>query len=706
MRHRLPGSRRRLARLGGAFAAICALAAGAALIAGWRGASGRPAVIQTVTTGGTPQRNSIIVNGAAPGPVFDGVGAISGGGGNSRLLIDYPPRQRQQILDYLFKPRYGAALQILKVEIGGDANATDGAEPSYQHAPGQPPNCRAGYEFWLARQAQRLNPRIQVYALQWNAPHWAGGARQAAWTIADVRNVIGWLECARHDGITVSEVGGWNEHLPHGPTPAVLGWFVRLRQALDAHGFSRVKIIALDSFPHVHGPDVAKFLAGDAAFRHAVGILGYHDVCKHMALAHRCQVPAAALSSGKPIWVTEVGALTPPGGYAAMARSINNAYIEAGVTGTVEWPMLSSMPADLPAEDLGLIRASQPWSGSYQVGELTWVIAQTTEFTAAGWRYPRGGSGTLARGGSYVSYAAPGRRAWTVVAQTSDARAAQVVTVHVAGGLPATVVHVWSTDLRARGRRGWFVYRRTIRPYRGIFGYRLLPGYVYTFTTAPGPRRPGAQAGADAAALRGRPRRRGDAARAGADGRRLPVPGHVADRLRADGGGHAGLLAATRPGPAGPVPLRGARREHLARLHGVRAGQVHPAGTARRPDRQVRPPVVPVAGRPVQGLRVRGLHHRRLAAAAEPDQRRTGRARPGPLARAGREPLAHAVAVGAPRHADRPHRRAPGRAGAQRLLPPGHRGHPDRRLLPGPLPPAPGQPVARRGPAICAIAHR
>ncbi len=493
MRHRLPGSRRRLARLGGAFAAICALAAGAALIAGWRGASGRPAVIQTVTTGGTPQRNSIIVNGAAPGPVFDGVGAISGGGGNSRLLIDYPPRQRQQILDYLFKPRYGAALQILKVEIGGDANATDGAEPSYQHAPGQPPNCRAGYEFWLARQAQRLNPRIQVYALQWNAPHWAGGARQAAWTIADVRNVIGWLECARHDGITVSEVGGWNEHLPHGPTPAVLGWFVRLRQALDAHGFSRVKIIALDSFPHVHGPDVAKFLAGDAAFRHAVGILGYHDVCKHMALAHRCQVPAAALSSGKPIWVTEVGALTPPGGYAAMARSINNAYIEAGVTGTVEWPMLSSMPADMPAEDLGLIRASQPWSGSYQVGELTWVIAQTTEFTAAGWRYPRGGSGTLARGGSYVSYAAPGRRAWTVVAQTSDARAAQVVTVHVAGGLPATVVHVWSTDLRARGRRGWFVYRRTIRPYRGIFGYRLLPGYVYTFTTAPGPRRPGAR---------------------------------------------------------------------------------------------------------------------------------------------------------------------------------------------------------------------
>jgi hypothetical protein len=43
------------------------------------------------------------------GRTFDGVGAISGGGGNSRLLIDYPEPQRSQILDYLFKPGYGAA---------------------------------------------------------------------------------------------------------------------------------------------------------------------------------------------------------------------------------------------------------------------------------------------------------------------------------------------------------------------------------------------------------------------------------------------------------------------------------------------------------------------------------------------------------------------------------------------------------------------
>ena len=49
------------------------------------------------------------------GRVLDGFGGISGGGGCSRLLIDYPETQRNQILDYLFLPNFGASLSILKV---------------------------------------------------------------------------------------------------------------------------------------------------------------------------------------------------------------------------------------------------------------------------------------------------------------------------------------------------------------------------------------------------------------------------------------------------------------------------------------------------------------------------------------------------------------------------------------------------------------
>src|ERR1700755_1222054 len=76
---------------------------------------------------------TVTINGGSSGRTFDGVGAISGGGGNRRLLFDYPEPQRSQILDYLFKPGYGPAMQILKVEIGGDTNSTDGAEPSHMH---------------------------------------------------------------------------------------------------------------------------------------------------------------------------------------------------------------------------------------------------------------------------------------------------------------------------------------------------------------------------------------------------------------------------------------------------------------------------------------------------------------------------------------------------------------------------------------------
>jgi len=99
---------------------------------------------------GAPQARAagstmVAVNGTQGGRTFDGIGAISGGGGNTRLLADYPAAQQQQILDYLFKPGYGADLQILKVEIGGDTNSTNGSESSHIHTTAAI-NCNTGYK--------------------------------------------------------------------------------------------------------------------------------------------------------------------------------------------------------------------------------------------------------------------------------------------------------------------------------------------------------------------------------------------------------------------------------------------------------------------------------------------------------------------------------------------------------------------------------
>jgi len=60
-----------------------------------------------------------ITDAAGPARALDGVGGLSGGGATSVFLPSYDPAVRSQIYDYLFKPNFGASLQILKVEIGG-----------------------------------------------------------------------------------------------------------------------------------------------------------------------------------------------------------------------------------------------------------------------------------------------------------------------------------------------------------------------------------------------------------------------------------------------------------------------------------------------------------------------------------------------------------------------------------------------------------
>jgi hypothetical protein len=80
------------------------------------------------------------------GPAFDGIGALSGGGGVTRLLVDYPTALQQDIFDVLFKPNAGASLQIIKVEIGGDTQSTEGTEQSHEHFRGDL-NCSRGYEW-------------------------------------------------------------------------------------------------------------------------------------------------------------------------------------------------------------------------------------------------------------------------------------------------------------------------------------------------------------------------------------------------------------------------------------------------------------------------------------------------------------------------------------------------------------------------------
>jgi O-glycosyl hydrolase len=165
----------------------------------------------------------VIIDASQGGKVFEGIGAISGGGGNSRLLLDYEEPYRSQILDNLFKPGYGANLQIFKVEIGADMDSTDGAESSHMHT-ADDENYNRGYEWWLMEQARARNPRIELAALPWGAPGWVGGGTNY-WSQDMIDYILKWLKHADSDHhLKIDYIGGRNEN----------GWDIQWSKDLKA----------------------------------------------------------------------------------------------------------------------------------------------------------------------------------------------------------------------------------------------------------------------------------------------------------------------------------------------------------------------------------------------------------------------------------------------------------------------------------------
>jgi hypothetical protein len=418
---------------------------------------------------------SITVNGAQGGRTFDGIGAISGGGGNSRLLADYPAAQQQQVYDYLFKPGYGADLQILKVEIGGDTNSTDGSESSIEHSRGAV-NCNVGYEWQLMEAAKARNPNIKLYGLAWGAPGWIGGGNFFSTDMIDY--LVSWLNCAKSDGLTLNYLGGWNERGYN------IGWYEQLRSALNADGYSGVQLVADDT-----SWNVANDLVSNSAFSQAVQIVGSHYPCGWMTAQTSCPSSANAVATGKPLFASENGSQDYNNGAAAMARADNRDYLDGKMTATINWPIVASVYPAFPYATDGLILANQPSPGWYAVGKQAWVTAQTTQFTAPGWTYIDSASGYIGgsgSNGSYVTLKSPDGTDWSSIVETTQASAAQTASYTITGGLSAGAVHVWSTNVNSSDPSTWFVHSQDITPANGSFSLTLQPGFVYSLTTTTG----------------------------------------------------------------------------------------------------------------------------------------------------------------------------------------------------------------------------
>ena len=428
--------------------------------------------------GSQPQEKVIRINAGGSGRVFEGFGAVSAGA-SSRLLIDYPEPARTQVLDYLFKPNYGASLQHLKVEIGGDTNSTDGSEPSHMHTRSDL-NSQRGYEWWLMKEAKKRNPNIILDSLAWGAPGWIGDGKYYSQDMADY--VVKFIQTAKRAyGLDMAFTGIWNEKLYDSE------WIKLLRRTLDAAGLQSTKIVAADLYQPDQQWDLIKKFAGDKALDAAVYAVGVH----YARTKGKVNTPQYAKDSGKRLWSTEDqpefgagGSITHrdwvPGG-KSLAQIYNWNYIDGRMTKTEIWSPVTSYYDNLAAPNSGLMYANTPWSGHYDVQSTIWVTAHTTQFAKPGWHYIDDACGYLPGKGSYVTLKSPSTGDYSVVVETIGAPSPQQVRFELTGALSNGPVHVW----RSNGK-SMFERLPDSASKGGSFTVVLEPDALYTLSTTTG----------------------------------------------------------------------------------------------------------------------------------------------------------------------------------------------------------------------------
>lgn len=438
------------------------------------------AILLTVAAACGEEPRVIRLDAASPGRAFDGVGAVSAGA-SSRLLPDYPEPQRSQVLDFLFKPKFGAAFQHLKVEIGGGENSGCGSEPSHAITRAELADPKArGYEFWLMAEARRRNPGIMLDGLPWAFPGWLEGRftkDSAEWFAA-------FFEAARkHHNLELDWLAAAQNELG-----TDLAWIRdHLRPALDARGFTQVKL---------QGPDddedfwnIFDALEKDPQLDRLINAVGYHylDGRDPWQIDQKFQrfTTNKAKASGKPLWASEEwsqsGRTWDGKGALYLARLINKLYTRDRTTKYLIWSPIDSLYDQIDWSDTGVMQADSPWCGYYDVWPAVWAVAHTTQFADPGWIYIDQACGQLDPDtwrGSHVALRNPQTGDWSAIVVSGEKRTIRMV---LDKNLKSGPVHVWRSTATEQ-----FIQLPSLTPVDGVIEFELAPDAIHTFTTTTG----------------------------------------------------------------------------------------------------------------------------------------------------------------------------------------------------------------------------
>jgi galactosylceramidase len=419
---------------------------------------------------------SISIDLSKPGRTFEGIGALSAGA-STRLLIDYPEPYRSQVLDFLFKPKFGASLQHLKVEIGGDANSTCGTEPSHARTREEFENPKQdyferGYEWWLMKEAKKRNPDIYLDCLEWGAPGWIGDGKY--YSTDNINYIISFIKGAKkYHNLKIDYTGIWNERMYDTE-------FIKdLRKGLDQNGLEEVKLIAADLCCHKQW-QIADDMKKDDELRKAIDVIGDH----YPERDNGYNSSDNAKSFGIPVWNNEGGPWKGDwSGFEYLAKMYNRDYIEGKMTKNITWSLITSYYNNLSLPNSGIMTANSPWSGFYDVEPAVWSVAHTTQFTQPGWKYIDSGCGYLDQKGSYVTLVSPSDKPdFSIVAETIDAKEPQTITFKMNKSADTKKIAVWCTIVKGNT----FEPQTPISVHHNEFTVTLQPKALYTFTTTAG----------------------------------------------------------------------------------------------------------------------------------------------------------------------------------------------------------------------------
>lgn len=422
----------------------------------------------------------IEVNRDDSGRVFEGLGGVSAGA-SSELLIDYPDPQKSDILNYLFKPKFGASLHLLKVEIGAD-KVVVGSEPSHARTMDELRNPKAeyyqrGYEFWLMNEAKKRNPDMILGALEWTIPAYL----TSHWTQENADYIIQVIKGAKNYwGIDLDFISpGKNE------SAISTDWLKDIfMPAMKKAGLEDVQILAPDDVGHYW--EICNEMVKDTVLNDIIDAVGYHYVCGHLPKMN--SEGGAATENAKKcdasLWASEDWSMIDGSWENAriLAGIFNKMYIRDRITCMQIWCPFDGYYDNLGEwVSTGLMKADQPWSGYYEVSPAIWVAAHINQFVQPGWRFMDSACGYFQEisGGNYVTLQDTTTGDYSIIVFTDSVN--HRFSIKTGNDMSQKDLHVWQSTENEQ-----FVYRGVLKKEKDFYTIQLEPNSVYSLTTTTG----------------------------------------------------------------------------------------------------------------------------------------------------------------------------------------------------------------------------